>query len=74
MRGYISVDFTVCGGKPRIAGTRISVEIIQDHALMGYGVEQIQHIYPHLSTEQIRAAIEYPESAIADGRDADLLK
>jgi uncharacterized protein (DUF433 family) len=59
VKNYISTDPAVCAGQPHIAGTRISVEIIQDHVSAGYTVEQIQHVYPHLSTEQICAAIEY---------------
>lgn len=46
----------VCGGRPRIAGTRISVELVQDHIAAGYTSEQIQRAYPHLSIEQIEAA------------------
>ncbi len=63
MSSYISTDPSVCGGEPHIAGTRISVELIQDHISAGYSVEQIGHIYPHLSSDQIEAAIEYDRDA-----------
>lgn len=59
MTQYISTDPAVCAGYPHIAGTRITVEIIQDHAVAGYTVEQIQQVYPHLSREQICAALVY---------------
>ena len=59
MREYVSTDPAVCAGQPRIAGTRISVEIIRDHVAAGYSIEQIQRVYTHLSTAQIRAAIDY---------------
>jgi len=59
LREHIATDPTVCAGRPHIAGTRISVELVQDHASAGYSVEQIQQVYPHLSIEQIRAALAY---------------
>ncbi len=60
MKNLITSSPVVCGGRPHIAGTRISVEIIQDHVTAGYTIEQLKHVYPHLSVEQIRAAIKYP--------------
>lgn len=61
MREYISTDPAVRAGQPHIAGRRISVEIISDHVAAGYSVEQIRHAYPHLSAEQIDAAIGYAQ-------------
>lgn len=63
MPELITKDPSVCAGKPHIAGTRISVELIQDHASAGYSEQQIQQIYPHLSLEQIRAALDFGHSS-----------
>ena len=61
MRRFVSIEPAVCGGRPHITGTRISVEIIHDHVFAGYTAQQIHAIYPHLSVKQIRAAIEYAQ-------------
>lgn len=59
MEDYISTDPRVCAGRPHIAGTRITVELVQDYVSTGYTAEQIQKEYSHLSLEQIRAAMHY---------------
>jgi uncharacterized protein (DUF433 family) len=51
----------VCFGKPRIDGTRISVDLIDRIARSGRTVDEILEMYPHLSGEQIRAALKYAE-------------
>ena len=61
----ISTDPAVCGGRPHIAGTRISVELIMDHVAAGHTAEQIQQAYPHLSIEQIEEATRYGRGATA---------
>jgi len=55
----ISVDPSVCGGKPCILGTRIDVAIILDGLAEGLTPEQIIDHYPQLRTEDIRAALAY---------------
>jgi uncharacterized protein (DUF433 family) len=50
---------TVLNGRPAIAGTRISVDHISTYVSNGYGVEEIQKAYPHLTDEQIAAALSY---------------
>lgn len=49
----------IFGGKPIIQGTRISVETISDYLALGYGVRKIQRDFPHLSEEQIHAALRF---------------
>lgn len=50
---------TILGGKKRIAGTRISVDVIANYLSQGYGIAEIRRDYPHLTNEQIQAAIDY---------------
>lgn len=55
-------------GKPVIRGTRITVELILRKISGGYSFEEILEMYPHLTREDILAAVEYAASAIANER------
>ena len=55
----ISIDPTVCFGKPCIRGTRIWVSLILDLLADGMTIEEILAEYPQLQAEDIRAAIAY---------------
>jgi len=52
-------------GKPVIKGTRISVELIVRKFAGGYSFADLIKQYPHLSDEQIKAALEYAADVIA---------
>lgn len=52
---------SILGGKPRIDGTRISVDIISHYITNGGSVFEIKQNYPHLSNEQISTALNYIE-------------
>lgn len=55
----ITVDPKICGGKPCVRGTRIYIAIILDGLAEGLTPEQIIDHYPHLTLEDIRAALAY---------------
>ena len=55
----ISVDPEVCFGKPCIRGTRIWVSLLLDFLAAGMNIKEILEDYPHLTEEDIRAAIAY---------------
>ena len=55
----ITSDPKIMMGKPVIAGTRITVEIILEKLAAGETVEQILSEHPRLSEEGIRAAIDF---------------
>ena len=55
----ISIDPEVCFGKPCIRGTRIWVSLILDFLAAGMSMKEILEDYPHLTEEDIRAAIAY---------------
>ena len=61
--GRISVDPNVCFGKPRIRGTRIWVSLLLDFLASGMTMEQILKDYPHLTRDDILAAIAYGPAA-----------
>ena len=48
-----------CGGRPRIAGTRITVENIAIDSNAGMSPQQIIDERPHLTLAQIYAALTY---------------
>jgi uncharacterized protein (DUF433 family) len=58
-RQYISSDPDILGGKPCIAGTRISVELILEQLALGDTVQELLDQYPHITEEQIHAALAF---------------
>lgn len=55
----ISVNPEVCFGKPCIRGTRIWVSLLLDLLASGASFEEILADYPHLTHDDILAAIAY---------------
>jgi uncharacterized protein (DUF433 family) len=55
----IAVDPGVCGGKPVIRGTRVMVAIVLDSLSEGSTPAEILDHYPHLTNEDVRAALAY---------------
>ena len=51
-------------GKPVVAGTRVSVELILEKLAEGESVEQILEAHPRLSREAILAALSFAAKAI----------
>ena len=57
---YIVQTEGICGGKPRIAGTRFKVQQVAIEYVHGARtVEQILKSHPHLNLAQIHAALSY---------------
>jgi uncharacterized protein (DUF433 family) len=61
-------DPAVLGGKPVIAGTRISVSLILNLLANGYSFTRITEAYPHISSENIRECLEYASRRL-DGEE-----
>ncbi len=61
MKKYQHITFNkdILGGKPIIAGTRISVDIVLEWLASGGSIEQISLSFPQLSSKAIREAILY---------------
>ncbi len=55
---------TVMMGKPVIAGTRITVELVLDKLAAGETVEQILDAHPRLTREGIQAALAFASEAL----------
>ena len=60
----IQVDPDVMLGKPVIAGTRITVELILEKMAAGETIGQILEEYPQLTREGILAALGYASDAM----------
>ena len=56
-KGLIISDPAVMMGKPVIAGTRITVELILEKLAAGETIEQILAAHPRLTRETIQAAV-----------------
>ena len=63
----IVADPQVCGGKPCIRGTRIPVAVILASLAEGMTAGEIIEHYPHLSPEDIRAALAYAADLSQEG-------
>ena len=61
----IVIDPAVMLGKPVIRGTRITVEIILGKLAQGATEADLLEDYPHLTTEDIRAAVAYGAASVA---------
>ena len=51
-------------GKPVIAGTRITVELILEKLGAGETIEQVLEAHPRLSEEAVRAALAFAADAL----------
>ena len=56
-QALIVADPRIMLGKPTVAGTRITVELILEKLAAGETVDQILAAHPRLTDESIRAAI-----------------
>ncbi|MBX7106125.1 MAG: DUF433 domain-containing protein [Gemmataceae bacterium] len=57
-------DPAVMMGKPVVAGTRITVELLLDKLAAGESAEQIQRAHPHLPPGAIRSALAYAAAVV----------
>jgi uncharacterized protein (DUF433 family) len=60
----IQSDPAIMMGKPVIAGTRITVELILEKLAAGETVEQLLAAHPRLTREAIRAALAFAAEAL----------
>ncbi|MEW6006563.1 MAG: DUF433 domain-containing protein [bacterium] len=63
-KSLIISDPNVMMGKPVIAGTRITVELILEKLSAGETAEQILDAHPRLTPEAIRAALAFASQAL----------
>ena len=63
-RGMVVSNPGVMMGKPVIAGTRITVELILEKLAAGETVEQIVDAHPRLNDDAVRAALAFAAGAL----------
>lgn len=62
---HITVDPDIITGKPIIKGTRITVDLILRKLSEGMSIDEMLEAYPHLTKEDILAALSYSADVIA---------
>ena len=60
----ITTDPAIMVGKPVIAGTRITVELLLEKLAAGQTNEQIMRSFPHLPAGSIEAALGYAAAVV----------
>jgi uncharacterized protein (DUF433 family) len=68
----IDINPEVMLGKPVIRGTRITVELLLRKLSEGATEADLLDAYPHLTSEDIKAAIAYAADTVARGPRAPL--
>jgi uncharacterized protein (DUF433 family) len=59
-QNYIVQDEGICGGQPRIAGTRLKVQhIALEYERLGWMPDQICDAHPEVTLAQVHAALAY---------------
>jgi uncharacterized protein (DUF433 family) len=59
-REHVEITPGVCGGKPRIAGTRVRVQDVYVwYELQGQSPDQIVSNFPHITLGDVHAALTY---------------
>jgi uncharacterized protein (DUF433 family) len=58
-RDIITVDPTVCHGRPCFSGTRIMVSVVLDNMAAGVPTEELLESHPSLNEAHLQAAIAY---------------
>lgn len=61
MPGRVLSDPAILSGKPIIRGSRVSVEFVLELIARGASRDEVLSAYPHLSAEDIEAAVRYAE-------------
>ena len=64
----IITDPKILGGKPIIAGTRISVELVMNFLASGMNVNDILKEYTELKKSEVVSAIEYATKLVSKTR------
>ncbi len=59
MKSLITHNPEILGGKPIIAGTRMSVEVLLEFLAGGMEIKEVLKEFPFLTREQIEAAISF---------------
>ncbi len=73
-RERIVTDPDILMGKPTVKGTRISVELILGWLAQGWTHEQVLESYPHITRDDILAALAFAADLMRDEQSAAIHK
>ncbi|MDE2156445.1 MAG: DUF433 domain-containing protein [Xanthomonadaceae bacterium] len=62
----IESDPAICGGRPRVNGTRLTVEFLLGLKAAGWSDPQILENYPHLEEDDLRAVFAFVQRLIEE--------
>jgi len=65
-RNHIETDPDICGGRPRIKGTRLTVEFLLGLKAAGWSEARILENYPHVTEENLRAVFAFVQTLIEE--------
>ena len=65
---HITVNPDILVGKPIIKGTRVSVELLLDRFADGWSCDDILQAYPHITREQVQAAVTFASELFKEDR------
>lgn len=63
---HIRADPDIAGGKPVIAGTRLTVDFLLGLLAEGWTLEQLYENYPGLTEDSVRAVFGYAAETLGD--------
>jgi uncharacterized protein (DUF433 family) len=64
MNSIITSNPAVMMGKPVVAGTRVTVELILEKLAAGESIDQVLSAHPRLTEEGVRAALAFAATAL----------
>ncbi len=59
MNSSVEINPAICGGRPIISGTRITVQTILEFLGAGDSIEEVLEAYPTLTRADVLAALQY---------------
>jgi len=62
----IAINPRIMGGKPVIKGTRVPVYFVLELIANGWTIDDIVREYPHLSREDVLAAVRYAAKVLRE--------
>lgn len=65
-KDHIETNPEICGGRPRVKGTRLTVEFLLGLKVAGWTEAQIIENYPHLKADNLCAVFAFAQSLIEE--------
>lgn len=66
LQDRIEADPAICGGRPRVAGTRLTVEFLLGLKAAGWTEQQVLQDYPQLKDDDLRAVFAFAQALIEE--------